>query len=145
MRVRSVAPQKTTLDVKNWEHKKGFRGILCTNTVRRLCEVCNRRPTRTLEEPVCPNCCTNKDHVPIAKVKMCTVPMCHRAAHHAKGTLCVFCWVEEDPVTRGCPGCQRRAKCLSRVDGLCQECTRRIDRGGTPVVRAAYGVSDLFV
>ena len=144
MKVRAVPPQKTILDVEKWEHDKGFKGILCLNTVRRLCEACNRRPTRTLAEPVCPKCCTTKDHVPVAKVKMCTTPMCHRVAHHAKGTLCVYCWVEEDPLTRGCPGCQRRPKTLSRADWLCQDCVRRIARGSDPIKRAAYGVSDLF-
>jgi len=72
------------------------------------------------------------------------MPACHRAAHYAKGTLCVFCWVEDDPLVRGCPGCGRYAKSKSRSDGLCQDCTRRIDRGGTPVKRATCGVSDLF-
>ena len=141
MRLQYVAPQKTALDVKKWERKKGFRGILCNNTMRRLCEVCDRRPTRVLEESVCPTCSTTKE--PSSKSKMCTVPLCHRVAHYAKGTLCAFCWVEEDRAARGCPGCQRRVKSM-RTDGLCQDCTRRIERGGTPVVRAAYGVSDLF-
>ena len=144
MRVRAVAPQKTTLDVQKWELKKGFNGILCNNTMRRLCNVCNRRPTRTLEEPVCQSCCTAEHHLPLREVKMCTAPACHRVAHYAKATLCVFCWVEEDPVTRGCPGCERKAKSQSRPDGLCQDCTRRIARGSAPFVREAYGVSDLF-
>jgi len=144
-RARAMVPQKTMLDVKKWELKKGFGGILCKNTVRRLCEACDCRPTRTLEEPVCATCCTTKRRVPVANVKMCTMPSCHRAAHHAKGTLCAVCWVEEDPVTRGCPGCERRPKSLSRSDRLCQDCTRRIDRGGVPVKRETCGVSDLFL
>ena len=135
------APQKTHLEVQKWELKKGFRGILCGNTIRRLCRVCDSRPTRTLAESVCQHCHVSND-VPVEGVAQCQSPGCHRVASHGRATLCLYCWVKEDPLTRGCPGCGRKAKSLSRPDGLCQNCTRRIARGRKPVNE--YGVSDLF-
>ena len=110
---------KTEADLRAWEAKKGFRGVIFGGQIFRKCVECDQ-PTLSLDETHCP-----KDGGKRQVRSECQVEGCTNRAKRAKGTLCQGCWVAEDPEARGCPACQKRPKCHSRADGLCSHCVKR--------------------
>ena len=115
------AKPKTEADLRAWEEKKGFRGVISCGgvSISRKCIECNQ-PTWLLAETHCAK------HGGKRQVyNECQVEGCTNRAHCANGTRCYGCWVAEDPEARGCPGCQKLVKVHSRADGLCQNCVRK--------------------
>ena len=109
---------KTEADLRAWEAKKGFRGVISGGRIFRKCIECDQ-PTLSLDETHCPKD-GGKRRVP----PECQVEGCTNQAKHAKGTMCDGCWVAADPEARGCPACKKWPKVHSRADGLCGNCVR---------------------
>ena len=110
---------KTEADLRAWEAKKGFRGVISGGKIYRKCVECDQ-PTKSLDETHCPKDGGKRrvrPRVPGRGV--------HEVGDQAKGTLCQGCWVAEDPEARGCPACQKQPKSHSRADGLCANCVKR--------------------
>ena len=107
---------KTEADLRAWEAKKGFRGVISGGKIFRKCVECDQR-TLSLDETHCP-----KDGGKRQVLNECQVEGCTNRAIKAKGTRCPGCWVAADPEARGCPACQKRPKSQSRADGLCGTC-----------------------
>ena len=107
---------KTEADLRAWEEKKGFRGVISGCDIWRKCAECNQ-PTKGIDETHCGK------HGGKRQVRSeCQVEGCTNRAFRAKGTMCKGCWVAKDPKARGCPACQKQPKRLSRDDGLCGHC-----------------------
>ena len=107
---------KTEADLRAWEAKKGFKGVISNGgvAIKRKCVDCDQ-PTTSLAEAECAKHGGTRN-----KCQVCN----ENKAHYAKGTQCHGCWVAADPAARGCPGCQKEPKCLSRDDGMCGACVR---------------------
>lgn len=56
---------------------------------------------------------------------ICTVDGCSKRATHSKGTLCVFCYIKQDPKVRACPTCQISLRKESHPSGECNNCVRK--------------------
>lgn len=106
---------KTEADLRAWEAKKGFKGVICGCRFFRKCVDCDQ-PTRSLDEPHCGKHGGTRHECQVCEKKK---------ANYANVTMCPSCWVAADPAERGCPGCQRQPKVQSRDDGLCGACMRK--------------------
>jgi hypothetical protein len=113
---------KTEADLRAWEERKGFIGVIVCDQIYRKCADCDQ-PTKGLAEAKCGKH-GGKRQVQVRVRNECQV--CEKKkADRANGTMCRSCWVAADPEARGCPGCQREPKCLSRDDGMCGKCVRK--------------------
>ena len=111
---------KTEADLRAWEEEKGFKGVITHAgcMIQRKCVECDQ-PTKGLAEAECAK------HGGTRYVRNeCQTEGCKKRALCTNGTQCQGCWVAADPEARGCPGCQRQPKSLSRDDGLCGNCVR---------------------
>ena len=111
----------TEADLKRWEEKKGFKGVIRGFLIHRKCVKCDK-PTRSVHDAECPK------HGGKRRVQVrneCQTEGCTYVAIRAKGTMCQGCWIAVDPAERGCPRCQRQPRSLSRPDGLCGACVKR--------------------
>ena len=99
-------PPKTEADLRAWEAKKGFRGVIFGGRFYRKCVECDQ-PTLSLDETHCPKD-GGKRQVRVRSE--CQVEGCTNRANQAKGTMCDGCWVAADPEARGCPACQKQPK-----------------------------------
>ena len=111
---------KTEADLRAWEEKKGFRGVISGGgfAIARKCVECDQ-PTLSLAEKAC------SKHGGKRQVRVgCHVDGCTYKAKRANG-MCDLCWVADNPADRGCPGCQKLPKSHSRDDGLCGDCVKK--------------------
>ena len=120
-----MPPKPIEERLRNWEAKRGFKGVICGRHIFRKCLKCNQ-PTKALADAECPK------HGGTRWV--CQVEGCTKRALYSNRTQCQNCWVAKDPKANGCPVCQKRAKCPSRDDGMCASC---VDKAATAARREA--------
>jgi len=110
-------PKPTEQRLREWEGKRGFKGVIKGGIIYRKCTECNQ-PTRTVAETHC-----GKHGGKRRQLQKCQE--CDNKATKANGTLCDSCWVKADPEARACPECQTQPKRQSRADGWCGTCVRK--------------------
>jgi predicted amidophosphoribosyltransferase len=110
-------PKPTEQRLREWEGKRGFKGVIKGGIIYRKCTECNQ-PTLSLAETHC-----GKHGGKRQERQKCQE--CDNKATQANGTLCNSCWVKADPEARGCPECQTQPKSQSRADGWCSSCVRK--------------------
>lgn len=107
---------KTEADLRAWEGKKGFIGVISGHGIFRKCADCSQ-PTKGVAEIHC-----GKHGGKRQVLRGCQVEGCRNVAKKIK--QCYGCWVADDPAARGCPGCHKQPKRESRPDNMCPNCVR---------------------
>ena len=117
-------PHKSEADLRAWEARKGFAGVIRANNIRRKC-ACGQ-PTKGMTIAQCHACATGGKGKKNA-YKMCVTPECGKIAHR-RGKWCRECWIKPAPEQRACPSCLKSIRSVRRPDGRCTNCVRSVER-----------------
>ena len=111
-------PPKTEADLRAWEAKKGFRGVIVGGKIYRKCVECDQ-PTRSLAETHCP-----KDGGKRQVVNECQVEGCTNRAIRPRAR-CARLLGRGGPGGARLPRVPEVAQVHSRADGLCGQLRER--------------------
>ena len=116
---------KTEADLRAWEARKGFAGVIRANNFRRKC-ACGQ-PTKAITLSQCNACASGSVCKRKHEYKRCVTPECGRIAHR-QGKWCRECWIKPAPAKRACPSCHKSIRAAGRTDGRCTNCVRSVER-----------------
>jgi len=127
---------KTESDLRAWEARKGFAGVIRCNNIRRKCD-CGQ-PTKGITLAQCHACATGSMFKRKHEYKRCVTPACGKIAHR-KGKWCRACWIRPAPSKRACPSCHKSIRAAGRSDGRCTNCVRSVERAAARLWRVSRG------